>query len=118
MTAPDNQPRSRIKFSLLSLLAMPFCFEAGWFLHGWTFQRDLEAEAHQMIKHVNGFYVPELGIVVGGKDARARHDEISAQSPEEVQQRLDFFRRLRGGSSNTTPWPTSTMDEPGMRPEQ
>ena len=111
MSAPHEKRRWRLKFSLLFLLSIPSSFAMGWFFREWTFERDVEAEALQIVTHVNGHFVPELGVIIGGKDAYERYKEISAQDDEEVRRRIEFFRRLRGGSSDTTPWPTSPRDE-------
>src|SRR6476659_303533 len=87
---------SRLKFSLLSLLGLPTCFALGWWLRGWTFERDVQATAEQIVKR-----------------SLAERAQQDAQAAENMRRRMEFFNAMRaesglppfGGSSPFGPHP-------------
>lgn len=97
---------------------MPLCFAIGWLLRGWSFEGEVEAEARELVTHVYGSFVPELGVFVETKDDRDHYDELAAQKSDDVQRRIEFFRQLRIDSSVTVPLPILSQDQnqPGEEP--
>ncbi len=94
---PLTQQRRELRFLIVvvSLLCMPLCFALGWLARSWTFNRDVDAAARQIVVEAGGDVIPELGIVFGGEDLAEGKSEIDRQSAEEKERRIEFFKRLR-----------------------
>ena len=83
--------RFRLRFGLLSLLAMPATFALGWWVRDRNYERDVYAAAEKVAVDAGGIFIPELGIVHGGKELSNRMGSMTPQARAEMQRRLEYY---------------------------
>ncbi len=98
--------RVRLHFGLLSLLAMPAMFALGWWARDRNYERDVYAAAEQIADDAGGVFIPELGIIRGGKDLFNRVSSMTPQARAEMQRRLEYY--------NSAVAPTFDPPRPGF----
>ena len=82
--------RFRLRFGLLSLLALPAMFELGWWARDRNYERDVYAAAEKVAVDAGGIFIPELGIIHGGKELSNRMGSMTPQARAEIQRRLAY----------------------------
>ena len=83
--------RFRLRFGLLSLLALPAMFALGWWARGRNYERDVYAAAEKVADDAGGIFIPELGIIYGGKKLSNRMGSMTPQARAEMQRRLEYY---------------------------
>lgn len=81
----------RLRFSLLTLLAMPAMFAMGWWVRGRNYERDVYMAAEQIADNSGGVFIPELGMVHGGRELVKRMQAMSPEAKAEMDRRLAYY---------------------------
>ena len=85
---------SLLRFGLFSLLAMPTMFVLGWWARDRNYDRDVYLSAAQIAHEAGGEYIPELGVIRGGRDLAKGMQAMSPQARAEMARRLTYFHEV------------------------
>lgn len=83
-----------LRFSLLTLIAMPAMFAAGWWVRDRNYERDVYIAAEQVADYSGGIYIPELGMVHGGRELAKRMKAMSPEAKAEMARRLAYYEEV------------------------
>lgn len=83
-----------LRFSLLTLLVMPAMFAMGWWVRDRNYERDVYVAAEQLADNSGGIYIPELGMLHGGRELEKRIKAMSPEANAEMARRLAYYEEV------------------------